>query len=74
MNLNKSGQLVRTVMVLAMIRTTTLLDPTKGFLVEDRLIFDAEVYTSSVTSSSRVDEIEEAPATLTRYGTAFLSR
>ena len=55
-----------------LIPTDTLLDPTEGFLVDDRVIFEAELTRTTGTSSSRVDEMQEAPATLSRDNMALL--
>jgi hypothetical protein len=58
--------------LLHLISTATLLDPTKGFFVDGRVIFEAEITKSTGTSSSRVDEMHEAPATWCRDGKALL--
>jgi len=55
-----------------LIRTATLLDPTEGFLVDGRVIFEAEITKSTGTSSSRVDEMQEAPVTMCRDSKALL--
>ena len=57
---------------LRLISTATLLDPTKGFLVDGRVIFEAEITKSTGTSSSRVDEMQEAPVTMCRDSKALL--
>ena len=54
------------------IPTATLLNPTKGFLVDGRVIFEAEITKSTGTSSSRVDEMQEAPVTMCRDSKALL--
>jgi hypothetical protein len=55
-----------------LMRTAILLDPTKGFLVDGRVIFEAEITKSTGTSSSRVDEMQEAPVTMCRDIKALL--
>ena len=52
--------------------TDTLLDPSKGFCVDNKLMFEAEITKRTKSTSSRVDEIQEAPPTLIRDQTALL--
>lgn len=56
-----------------LIVTNTLFDPTKGFLVDGAVIFEAELYRGmSHLSYRRVDEMQEVPVTLVRDNMALL--
>ena len=48
----------------AFIKRDRLLNPAKGFCVDGRVIFEAEIYKSAGTTSKRVDDLEDVPATL----------
>ena len=52
--------------------TEDLLDPSKGYCVDNKLIFEAEITRRTASTSSRVDQMQEAPPTLIRDQTALL--
>ena len=47
-------------------KTEDLLDPSKGFCVDNKLIFEAEITKRTASTASRIDEMQEAPPTLVR--------